>query len=65
MYINLSQMQEINPLKVSIFVEGPPAHTLAAVMPLPEGMSELSFAGVMGGRRFRLFTEDGYFVNRG
>ena len=25
-------------VKVSIFVGGPPAHTLAAVMPLPEGL---------------------------
>ena len=41
------------PLKVSVFVGGPPAHTFAAVMPLPEGMSELSFAGVLGKRRFR------------
>jgi len=51
------------PLKVSIFVGGPPAHTLAAVMPLPEGMSELSFAGVMGGRRFRYTNEDGYTLS--
>jgi len=41
------------PLQVSCFVGGPPAHTLAAVMPLPEGLSELTFAGVLGGRRFR------------
>ena len=41
------------PLKVSVFVGGPPSHTFAAVMPLPEGMSELSFAGVLGKRRFR------------
>ncbi|MCC6837173.1 MAG: UbiD family decarboxylase, partial [Bacteroidia bacterium] len=32
------------PLKVSIFVGGPPSLTLGAVMPLPEGMSELTFA---------------------
>ena len=51
------------PLKVSIFIGGPPAHTLAAVMPLPEGMSELSFAGVMGGRRFRYINEDGYTLS--
>lgn len=51
------------PLKVSCFVGGPPAHTLAAVMPLPEGMSELSFAGVLGGRRFRYFYEDGYCLS--
>ena len=39
------------PLRVNIFVGGPPAMTLAAVMPLPEGMPELAFAGALGGRR--------------
>ena len=39
------------PLKVSVFVGGPPANTFAAVMPLPEGMSELTFAGILGGRK--------------
>lgn len=42
------------PFRVSIFVGGPPAMTLAAVMPLPEGMSELGFAGALGGMRVRL-----------
>lgn len=51
------------PLKVSIFVGGPPAHTLAAVMPLPEGMSELMFAGLLGGRRFRYFYKDGFCIS--
>lgn len=51
------------PLKVSVFAGGPPAHTLAAVMPLPEGMSELSFAGLLGGRRFRYRYEDGYCIS--
>lgn len=46
------------PLKVSIFVGGPPAHPLAAVMPLPEGLSELTFAGALGNRRFRYFYDD-------
>ncbi|RZL15107.1 MAG: UbiD family decarboxylase [Pedobacter sp.] len=46
------------PLRVSIFVGGPPAHALAAVMPLPEGLSELTFAGALGGRRFRYFYDD-------
>ncbi|MCX8481820.1 MAG: UbiD family decarboxylase [Sediminibacterium sp.] len=41
------------PLKVSCFVGGPPAHTLAAVMPLPENISETNFAGALSGRRFR------------
>ena len=51
------------PLKVSIFVGGPPAHTVAAVMPLPEGISEMTFAGVLGGRRFRYTYEDGYCIS--
>jgi 4-hydroxy-3-polyprenylbenzoate decarboxylase len=50
-------------LKVSCFVGGPPAHTLAAVMPLPEGMSEMTFAGLIGGRRFRYTYQDGYCVS--
>ncbi len=51
------------PLKVSIFVGGPPAHTVAAVMPLPEGISEMTFAGVLGGRRFRYTYVDGYCIS--
>lgn len=51
------------PLKVSIFVGGPPAHTVAAVMPLPEGMSELNFAGVLGGRRFRYKYVEGFCIS--
>ncbi|HUY92581.1 MAG TPA: UbiD family decarboxylase [Pirellulales bacterium] len=41
-------------LKVSVFVGGPPAMTLAAMMPLPEGLPEIAFAGALGGRRIRL-----------
>ena len=37
------------PLKVSIFVGGSPALAVSAVMPLPEGLSELTFAGVLAG----------------
>jgi len=51
------------PLKVSVFVGGPPSHSVAAVMPLPEGMSELSFAGVLGNRRFRYVYKDGYCIS--
>jgi 4-hydroxy-3-polyprenylbenzoate decarboxylase len=50
------------PLDVSIFVGGPPAHTLAAVMPLPEGLPEAVFAGVLGNRAFRHFRDDDGFV---
>ncbi len=50
-------------LKVSIFVGGPPAHALAAVMPLPEGMPEIYFAGLLGGRRFRYTRENGHMLS--
>lgn len=51
------------PLKVSCFVGGPPAHSIAAVMPLPEGISEMIFAGVLGGRRFRYGYLDGFCIS--
>ncbi len=51
------------PLKVSIFVGGPPSHTFAAVMPLPEGMSEMAFAGILGGRNFRYAKKEGYTIS--
>ncbi len=51
------------PLKVSVFVGGPPSHSVAAVMPLPEGLSELKFAGVLAGRRFRYSYQDGYCIS--
>jgi 4-hydroxy-3-polyprenylbenzoate decarboxylase len=50
-------------LKVCIFVGGPPSHTFSAVMPLPEGVSELTFAGVLGGRRFQYVKKDGYTIS--
>lgn len=51
------------PLPVSIFVGGPPSHTFAAVMPLPEGLSELTFAGALGGRRFRYLRKNGHLLS--
>lgn len=56
-------IEEGRPLKVSVFIGGPPAHTVAAVMPMPETLSELTFAGMLGGRRFRYFEHDGYLVS--
>ncbi|PCC72870.1 4-hydroxy-3-polyprenylbenzoate decarboxylase [Nannocystis exedens] len=47
------------PLRVNIFVGGPPAMTLAAVMPLPEGLPELAFAGALAGRRVRMVQRPG------
>ncbi|MGC4103663.1 UbiD family decarboxylase [Ferruginibacter sp.] len=51
------------PLKVSVFVGGPPSHSVAAVMPLPEGISEMTFAGVLGNRRFRYMYKDGFCIS--
>ncbi|HZZ70898.1 MAG TPA: UbiD family decarboxylase [Pirellulales bacterium] len=42
------------PLRVNISVGGAPAMTLAAVMPLPEGLPELMFAGALAGQRIPL-----------
>jgi 4-hydroxy-3-polyprenylbenzoate decarboxylase len=47
------------PFQVNIFVGGPPAMSVAAVMPLPEGMSELGFAGALGRRRVRMIAHKG------
>ena len=55
--------QKNQPLKVSCFIGGPPAHSLAAVMPLPEGVSEINFAGLIGGRRFNYFYQDGFCIS--
>jgi 4-hydroxy-3-polyprenylbenzoate decarboxylase len=44
-------LQRREPLRVNIFVGGPPSLTLAAIMPLPEDLPELCFAGLLGGRR--------------
>ncbi len=41
------------PFRVAIFIGGPPAMSFSAVMPLPEGMPEIAFAGLLAGRRFR------------
>jgi 4-hydroxy-3-polyprenylbenzoate decarboxylase len=50
-------------LKVSIFIGGPPSHSVAAVMPLPEGLGEATFAGALGGRRFRYTYKDGFCIS--
>lgn len=56
-------IEDGRPLKVSIFIGGPPSHTFAAVMPMPENLSELLFAGMLGNRRFRYFEHNGYLVS--
>jgi len=46
-------------LRVNVFVGGPPAMTVAAVMPLPEGLNELTLAGALGRRRVPMIRRDG------
>jgi len=41
------------PFRVAVFIGGSPAMSFSAVMPLPEGMPEIAFAGLLAGRRFR------------
>jgi 4-hydroxy-3-polyprenylbenzoate decarboxylase len=59
------------PLRLNVFVGGPPAMTLAAVLPLPEGVPEVAFAGVLAGRAARFVKDapsihaDADFVIRG
>lgn len=50
---------ENSPFPVNVSVGGSPAMTLAAVMPLPEGMSELGFAGALAGHRIPLLLRPG------
>jgi len=45
-------------LRVNLFVGGPPAMTLAAVLPLPEGVPEVAFAGVLAGRAIRFVKDE-------
>ena len=42
------------PLKVNIFIGGPPSMAVAAVMPLPDGIPEVAFAGALSRRAVRM-----------
>lgn len=52
-------IEQGKPLRVNIFVGGTPAMTLGAVMPLPDGLSELMFAGALAGHRIPLLRTPG------
>lgn len=47
------------PFRVNIFIGGAPAMILSAVMPLPEGLSELMFAGALSGSRIPMIPKSG------
>ena len=48
----LHQAQD-KPFRVAVFVGGAPSMAFSAVMPLPEGLPEVAFSGLMAGRNFR------------
>ncbi|MFH2091176.1 MAG: UbiD family decarboxylase [Pseudomonadota bacterium] len=56
-------LEQNKPFRVSIFIGGPLAHTLAAVMPLPEGMPEISFAGALAGSNFKYARKNQYMIS--
>jgi len=50
--------------KASVFIGGPPSHAFSAIMPMPEGLSELTFAGMLGGKRFLYDIDDqGHYLS--
>ena len=50
--------------KCSIFIGGPPSHTFAAIMPMPEGLTELTFAGMLNDRAVRYsYDPDGFLIS--
>lgn len=50
--------------RCSVFVGGLPSHAFSAIMPMPEDISELTFAGMLGGRRFRYkYDDQGHFLS--
>jgi 4-hydroxy-3-polyprenylbenzoate decarboxylase len=53
--VHHSRAKELGkPFRVNVLVGGPPVMSLAAVMPLPEGVPELTFAAALGGRRISM-----------
>jgi len=50
-------------LPVCVFVGGPPAMAVAAVMPLPEGLPEIAFAGALNRRSIRMAQRGGIHVH--
>jgi len=52
-------LRQGKPFRVNVFVGGTPSMTVSAVMPLPEGMSELTFAGALAGHRIPMASQSG------
>ncbi len=50
------------PFRVAVFVGGAPSMAFSAVMPLPEGLPEVAFSGLMAGRNFRYTRYKGWTI---
>jgi 4-hydroxy-3-polyprenylbenzoate decarboxylase len=62
--VHHTRYNELNkPFKASVFVGGLPSHAFSAIMPLPEGLSEMTFAGMLAGRRFRYTRRNGFVLS--
>ncbi len=58
-YHHAEALRRGEPLKVNVFIGGPPAMTLAAIMPLPEGIAEILFGGALAGFRIPMINRPG------
>ncbi len=59
---HLEHKLEKQPFKISIAVGGPPSMTLSSIFPLPEGLSEILFSGLLNQKRYRYSIIDDYFI---
>ena len=50
-------LQRGEELSVNVFVGGPPSMTVSAVMPLPNGIPEVAFAGALSRRAIRMIRD--------
>ena len=56
-------LQRDEPFRCSVAVGGAPSYAVAAIMPLPEGLSELTFAGMLSGHSVGYtWSELGHFL---
>jgi 4-hydroxy-3-polyprenylbenzoate decarboxylase len=55
-------LQKKKTFRISVGVGGPPAYTLASIFPLPEGLSEIMFSGLLNNRRYRYTLSENYFI---
>ena len=55
--------QSAEPFNTTVFIGGPPSFAFSAIMPMPEGLSELTFAGMLNGHRYRYLKRDGHVLS--